>query len=83
MLNYLVGRLWNGEVRNDELEDLDLIAHNYLNHHRDLYPLTDQISNLHPTEHFVETFQELGPFKDHNEFVFEAFNGEITKMLES
>lgn len=81
MLNYLVDRLWNGGVKIEELEQLDLIAHNYLKHHQILYPSMDQTSNLHATEHFVETFEELGPFKDYNGFIFEAINGEIKSMI--
>lgn len=55
--NYLISGLWDGDIRNDEYEDLDNFTQIYIDHHKQIYPITDQTSNLHSVNHFVETFE--------------------------
>ena len=80
VLIYLIGRLWIG-ISKEEIETLELLTDNYLNHHKQLYPITDQTSNLHSTTHLVETVLNLGPLKEYSGFCFEAMNGEVKDMI--
>lgn len=78
---YLISRVWNGGVDLNEIERLKQLVQAYLAHHRKIYPLTDQTSNLHTMNHLVDTFVQLGPLKDQNGFIFEAINGECKELL--
>lgn len=78
---YLISRVWNGDVDLSEVEQLKLLVQAYLAHHKKIYPLTDQTSNLHTMNHMVDTFVQLGPLKDQNGFIFEAVNGECKELL--
>lgn len=55
----------------------------YLNQHKELYPLTDQTSNLHSANHWVDTFENLGPFKEYSGFIFESINGQVKNQITS
>lgn len=83
VLVYIIGRLWGGGIANTEIETLENLIHNYLNHHKKLFPETDQTSNLHSMTHFLDTYFNLGPFGDYNGFIFESINGEIKDLITS
>ena len=78
---YLISRVWIGGVELAEVDDLKLLVQQYLAHHTLVYPLTDQTSNHHSFQHLIDTFLNIGPLKDQTAFLFEAMNGECTKLL--
>ena len=78
---YLMTRLWDGGVGFEERADLNNLINIYLEQHKQLYPPTDQTSNLHSMDHFVETFFNLGPFSQYSAFIFESINGETKKLI--
>lgn len=81
LLVYLISRFWNGGVKKDEFRFLSQLIDSYLTDHEFIYPKTDQTSNLHQIQHLIHNFENIGPYKDKNAFVFESINGECGDMI--